>query len=52
MFEDIIIYLFVAVFMYAMGMVLWATMVAEFGLVGTIAFFAVAIGYALLSPND
>ena len=52
MFQDIIIMLCVAVFIYAMGMVMWTTMVAEFGVVTTAIVFGLGVALTFLLPND
>jgi len=48
MFQDIIVWLFVALFMYAMIRVMIETMVAEYGVGGTILFgIATVVVYIL-----
>ena len=42
MFENIILYGLVAMLLWAMLQVMWITMVAEFGVVGTLCFWTVA----------
>ena len=48
MFQDIIVILFVGLFIYAFALTMWNAMVEEWGLSGTILFLAVSVIVFLL----